>query len=169
MACFVEYAAAASLMNATTKALLLLSALLGPAGCGATPVPQPPGTDYALDVTKVTVEIGGSFVTAVVGAPGAVQPGSFELRITPVSTGDPPLVIGSNQVAADGSFDIAVQGTLVDLYYFEAVEPTGDVYFGVIQGDPPELADPGPDTDGDGSPDAIDCAPQDPNIQGTGC
>lgn len=151
------------------RLFLSLSLLGGSAACVATPIPQPP--DIALDVTKIRFELAGGYVVAVIGEAGAIEPGNFQLRITPVA--DPPsdvqIEIGASDVASDGSFSVLVLGQTTNFFYFEAIGPTGDTYFGTIQGDPPEEVDPGPDTDEDGSPDRIDCAPDDPTRQGSRC
>lgn len=157
-------------MSPTKRRLfLVLSLLVGSWACVATPVPQPP--DIELDVAKIRYELVEGNVVAVIGEPGAIEPGDFELRIRPVP--DPPsdvqIELGTTTVAADGSFSVLLLGHPNDLFYFEAIEPTRDVYFGVIQGDPPAEADPGPDSDEDGSPDRIDCAPDDPTRQGSRC
>jgi hypothetical protein len=151
--------------------LLTLTSL---ASCESTPLPQPP-TDYHLDPQKIGFETSGPRVVAVIGQPGAVSVGGITLRISPIE--DPPtpspVAAGTATIAGDGSFTIEVDGRLENLFYFEAIELQRDVYFGVVRGiepgGPGGGADPGPDTDEDGSPDAIDCAPDDPDVGGQRC
>jgi hypothetical protein len=143
---------------------------VGFAACVATPLPQPPG--FQLDVELVDAE--PSDLTVVFdGAPGALTPGSVDLRITPGPTdSDPILEIGTGPVAADGSFSIVVVSPLENTFFVEALTAQEDVFVAAVAidaGGTVTEVDPGPDTDEDGSPDAVDCAPDDPNLSGQRC
>jgi hypothetical protein len=151
------------------KRLLPSLWLIALAACVATPLPQPP--EFELDADLVEADPLDAGVTFQ-GAPGALTPGPVELRVTPAPTDtDPPLSQGSAQVAADGSFTVFVLSPLVNTFYFEAISADADVFVGALTIDAGIVieADPGPDTDGDGSPDEIDCAPQDPARSGQRC
>ena len=59
-----------------------------------------------------------------------------------------------------------------ELFYFELITPDEDLFLIALQGGfdgPTQEADPGPDRDHDGSPDAIDCAPDDDSYRGQRC
>jgi len=75
--------------------------------------------------------------------------------------GAPP-EIAEVELASDGSFSAEVGGLPGDLLYLELITVTADLFLVAVQGGfdgPAQVADPGPDRDADGSPDAIDCAP----------
>ncbi len=138
--------------------------------CVSTPLPQPPS--YELDISKVSIAGTGEGLT-ISGAPGAVSPTGVELRITPgVPNTDPVLELGSGQVGPDGSFDILVVSPIENQFFFEVIEADEDIFIGVIRGAADGTVtegDPGPDSDGDGSPDEIDCAPDDDTLGGQRC
>ncbi|NUP11421.1 MAG: hypothetical protein HOW73_35700 [Polyangiaceae bacterium] len=152
------------------KLRLVLIGIVGAAwSCTATPLPVPP-VEYELDVEKLEVT---DQPLVFEGNPGAVTPGDVEIRITPgPPDGDPVVEDGTGTVAADGSFTILVESPLPNIFFFEAIEEDEDVFFGAVRVDAAgnvEEADPGPDGDDDGSPDAIDCAPTDPERGGRRC
>jgi hypothetical protein len=139
------------------------------AACVATPLPQPPS--YELDVDAIDVSESGAVTFD--GGPGALTPGSVELRITPGPLdSDPVLELGSGLVDADGSFTISVISPLENVYYFEVITANDDIFVGAVgvdaSGNASEV-DSGGDIDGDGSPDVIDCAPNDPELRGQRC
>lgn len=153
-----------------TRKRLLALCLLALAACVATPLPQPP--TFELDVDAIDAESADAGVTFT-GSEGALRPGSVDLRITPGPTdSDPVLELGTGPVDADGSFTVFVVSPLENTFFVEALTDDEDIFVGAITvdatGDVVE-ADPGPDTDGDGSPDEIDCAPDDPDVRGQRC
>lgn len=153
------------------KRFVLVAFALAAGSCVATPLPQPP-TDYELDIGELSVDTSGQ-AFGIVGTEGAVKPGSIEIRVTPGPTdSDPVLEAGNAQVASDGSFSVIVVSPLPNIFFFEAIEQNDDVFFGAVTIDAAGViseADPGPDADDDGSPDAIDCAPDDPQKRGQRC
>lgn len=162
-------------------AALLLLVLLA-IGCIATPLPQPP-IEYALDVHAVEVRGGNpnmtTTVVTIVGKPGAIRPGGIRIRFTKLPTPNQDILPSLDlvNVAEDGSFAVSAVAGATSTFLIEAVEADQDVYVdaisftilpdgrssGVVRGEP------GPDSDGDESPDAVDCAPDDPAIQGSRC
>lgn len=146
---------------------LLFSAvlLLGTSGgCTATPLPQPPSID-ASRMMLLSTENG----TRVLGTAGAIE-GDFmgDVRAT-VPSLDLRTTI---PVEADGSFDLAVRGAMIEAPHF--LELIGDDDFFAIALEATAtggttVADPGPDADMDGSPDVIDCAPADDTLGGARC
>lgn len=156
------------------KRHILLGLALGlwfAGSCVATPLPQPP--EVELDIEKLTVEGGDGSPVVFVGAPGALSVGDIEVRVTPGPTdSDPVLEIGTAPVAADGSFEVVTISPLDNTYFFEAILADEDVFVAAVTVDvfgTPTLGDAGPDTDEDGSPDAVDCAPEDPDLSGQRC
>jgi hypothetical protein len=140
------------------------------AACVATPLPQPPSFD--LDTELVQADADGTSV-GFVGAPGALTPGPVGVRVTPGPTdSDPILEIGSGDVLADGSFEVLVLSPRENTFYFEAITDDADVFVAAVVVEPDGRVvevDPGPDADADGSPDVIDCAPDDPSLAGQRC
>jgi hypothetical protein len=139
--------------------------------CVATPLPQPPSIE--LDIDKLTVEGTDGAPVVFVGSPGALSVGGIEVRVTPGPTDtDPILEVGTAPVDADGSFDVVVISPLENTYFFEAVLDDEDVFVAAVRVDAtgnPSLGDAGPDSDEDGSPDVVDCAPDDPDVSGQRC
>lgn len=160
------------------RALHLVLALAAVAfGCVATPLPQPP-IEYALDITRVQLAPQTSVLT-LRGSPGAFTPGGVDIRVTPLP--DPnqaflptPSIV---TVAADGSFSVTLAGDPEGTFTFEAIETDRDVFVDAVSGESSPLGDgfvvtqgdAGPDRDEDGSPDVIDCAPDDPELGGSRC
>jgi hypothetical protein len=104
---------------------LVLSLALAIAGCaksrgtgdGITETGNPPvlePDDIALVVTRDAVHI--------VGSPGAVTPGGSQIEIENLATGDAQRVIA----AADGSFDVQVEGSIDDTYTVHALDADTD-------------------------------------------
>jgi len=145
--------------------------LLGLSCCVTTPLPVPP----TIDPERVTItddsESGGVLVE---GSAGAVDPVDQELRIT--YGGEPidsmPPLFDEVETAADGSFSAHVRGTVTSRFFIEAITDDEDLFLVAItvgSRGPSEETDPGPDSDGDGSPDEIDCAPLDDTQGGQRC
>lgn len=143
-------------------------------GCVATPLPLPPNVDPEL----VTIEQTGTESVTIQGARGAIEPGNQIVRITSVT---PPDVIGrvrQNEwiellAGNDGSFVAALVGTRQgDIFFFEALEEDEDLFLIALEGGEGSSAveaNPGDDSDGDGSPDYIDCSPGDDALAGRRC
>ncbi len=151
------------------KRLLTAGSLFALAACVATPLPQPPS--FELDTGAVDVELSDAAVTFI-GSSGALTPGSVDLRVSPGPTdSDPPLELGTATVAEDGSFTVFVVSPDDNIFFFEALTDDEDIFViaVTIDGDAIVEADPGPDTDQDGSPDEIDCAPEDADLSGQRC
>ncbi len=155
-----------------TATLWLLG--LGLTACVTTPLPIPPTADP--ERIGISDSMNGPPEVSVTGGPGAVDPGSEDsnrLRITRVGEpidGAPPFT--EIEIAPDGSFEAVLTGYSSDLFYIELVTDDDDLYLITLQGGmdgPVQSVDPGPDRDGDGSPDAIDCAPDDDSVGGRRC
>ncbi len=148
---------------------LALGACAG--SCVATPLPQPPSLE--LDIEKLSIDSGPGEPVVIVGEPDAVSIGGIDIRVTPGPTDtDPVLEIGDASVAADGSFTVIVVSPLENTYFFERIDGATDEFFAAITIDSSgniSEGDPGPDADGDGSPDEIDCAPDDETLVGQRC
>ncbi len=130
-------------------ALALVSLIV--AGCTATPLPDPPSFDGSR--VMLTNDVGSGLVR-LVGAPGAVTPGSTRLRFTV-----PPRVGVLVATDPDGSFRQVIAASVGETLYVELVLADRDEFADAFTVSIPTLGviDPGGDMDGDGSPDAVDC------------
>jgi hypothetical protein len=156
-----------------TRLIAILAALflIASAGCFTTPLPIPP----TMDPERIDLDAQNGPSTQITGGSGAVDPGdeaSNQLRITSVGEpiDGPPFV--EVEIAPDGSFSANVPGAAENRFYFELITPDEDIFLIALQGGmdgPSEAVDPGPDRDDDGSPDAIDCAPDDDTVTGRRC
>ena len=151
-------------------AALGLAALVWSYGCVATPLPTPPNADPDRFETG---EVGDGTLS-VRGEPGAIEPPGAGVRVTmerdPAAVGLPTRVEATS--GADGAFGpLALAHFPLRSYYVEVVLEDEDVFVFAFRaaGGAFELVDPGPDRDDDGSPDEIDCAPDDPTRAGSRC
>lgn len=139
--------------------------------CVTTPVPVPP-TVVDIDLGKVDIEdeIDAPFVL-IAGGPGSIDPPDTLIRITNAEAEDPPDAFVEFVPDADGSFSTSVPGMSASRYFVEAITEDDDVFLMAFANGPTGVvaADPGPDSDDDGSPDAIDCAPEDDAYRGRRC
>ncbi|MBX3276338.1 MAG: hypothetical protein KF729_39155 [Sandaracinaceae bacterium] len=147
-----------------------LAALLSSYGCVATPLPTPPN---AHPDRFETGEVGDGTLT-VRGEPGAIEPPGANVRVTmerdPAAVGLPTRLEATS--GADGAFGpLALAHFPARTYYVEVVLEDEDVFVFAFRaaGGAFEVVDPGPDRDDDGSPDEIDCAPDDPTRAGSRC
>ena len=149
--------------HASLLAAIALTLALAATGCIATPLPDPPSARTEL----LTITQDQPDRVLVMGAAGAIRPASVGLRLTSSVS---RTTVGTR---ADGSFDATVSGVTGETIYLEAVQPEADTFLVAITSDPAggpaRTTDPGPDRDGDRSPDAIDCAPDDPALSGLRC
>ena len=74
------------------------------------------GNPPVLDRGKVKLEVGADEVH-VTGEPGAAAPGGATIEITNLTTGK----MTDGKAAADGSFDVRVDGSLDDAFVVRAV------------------------------------------------
>ena len=138
------------------------------ASCATTPLPIPP----TADPEHITVVDYDQESVLITGGEGAVDPGGEEIRVgtEPHFAAAPwfeELVTGP-----DGSFSSRISGQRTDRFFIEALLEDEDLFILAFSGGPGDSAvetDPGGDRDSDGSPDAIDCAPDDPTITGRRC
>ena len=146
--------------RSTAAAVAILA--LGALSCTATPLPTPPSATLAL--LDLSAPQAGQ--VSLTGQAGAIQPGGVTVRIASASAAI------ARPVADDGSFAAALSGTRSDVFRLEVIDGGAVTFVVAFTGGPGTSvvpADAGPDGDSDGSPDAIDCAPTDPNAAGRTC
>lgn len=85
-------------------------------GCARTTDSTETGNPPVIDAELVAL-VAESGEVHVVGEPKAVRPGGVELEVKTVSSGE----LSRGMVAADGSLDVAVDGTLDDTYRLRAI------------------------------------------------
>lgn len=146
-------------------------------GCVTTPLPIPPTLTVDADLVEIGYDERGG--VSIVGQPGAVEPGGEEIRVTSTSEIDSTVPLFDEvDVGDDGSFRAWVLGDPTEHYFIEHLQSDEDVFVISIAGyseiDSPDgfetiVVDPGADSDNDGSPDAIDCAPLDETLSGRRC
>jgi hypothetical protein len=157
--------AAACLQTRPRIKAALFALLFAAASCEATPLPLPPTGVPTDDPAKMRIAEATQEIT-LSGEAGAIQPGGGVLRIT----GDGVAV--EDVVGEDGSFSATLPGAASDVLYLEVVGETDDVFVGAVTGATGGAvieAPAGPDGDGDGSPDAVDCARLDASKHGRRC
>ena len=136
------------------------------AACIATPLPTPPSVDTErLSLTQADAER-----VTLVGEERAVQvDGIARLRVSGARAWT------EVPVSEFGAFTATLPGQLADIYYLEAIIEDEDLFLIALStpsgggGGPVEERDSGTDRDGDGSPDAVDCAPDDASRSGRRC
>lgn len=157
-------------------ALTLLS--LTVAGCVADPLPMPPTVTPTMNVEAITMFDDGDTIRFE-GSADAISEGNVALRFSAVA---PPFdgvaedVVGTSS-NDDGSFVVTLSGELTYRFFVEALIPDTEAFLGALAPvclmctGPLEvgMADSGTDRDGDGSPDVIDCAPDDEDLLGQQC
>jgi hypothetical protein len=137
--------------------------------CIATPLPTPPTADPDR-ITIVDAEGG----VRIQGEPGAIGPSPADVRITweppPTASARPERV--ETTTTREGAFTAHLSGDRTSRYYLELLTADDDLFLVTITGGPGDSAvmvDSGSDRDGDGSPDFVDCAPDDPSLRGQRC
>ncbi len=152
-----------------SAALLIVLPVAVLTGCVTTPVPVPPTVDVDLTTIDIWDDIDTPFIQ-ITGGLGAIDPPDTTIRITTVADDTPPhpsIEIVPND---DGSFTANVE--LGGRYYLEAITEDDDVFLLAIANGPEGevISVPaGDDSDDDGSPDVIDCAPEDDRYRGQRC
>lgn len=141
--------------------------------CAPTPLPQPPD-DRTASFDLFSMRSISAALVAIDGAPGAITPGDVTIRFTYEPPPNVVLMVPpvETTVVDDGSFAITTEGTVDGTYFVESLEADEDRFLGAFTGGPNDTVvavDPGPDADGDGSPDEIDCAPDDATRTGQRC
>jgi hypothetical protein len=157
----------ASMSRRALRAFFVATCALLASRCVATPLPDPPSADArAMSLVSSTPT-----TVTLLGRDGAIQPGGTRIRVTDPVTGN----AGGRRevhVTASGAFQSEIAGSTADTIYVELLEASGVRFLAAVRdggGGAAVSADPGPDRDGDGSPDAIDCAPDDPSLRGREC
>jgi hypothetical protein len=133
-------------------------------GCTATPLPTPP----SAAPERMHLFTFRDAHVVLTGTPASLERfDGISLRVTG------PAGHAEARPLPDGSFFVVVGGTRADRYFLEALLPQEDRFLVAITGgasDGDALSiDSGPDSDRDGSPDAIDCAPLDASVGGRRC
>lgn len=137
-------------------------AVLGLATCVATPLPDPP----SIDTAALTIEAADAGNVTLTGAGGAVQPSGITLRVTDVAANS------RVEVAVDGkgAFVATLPGVVSDTLFLE--DASSEAFVVAVSSDGKGGAvevSAGPDADGDGSPDAVDCDDGDDTVRGSSC
>jgi hypothetical protein len=148
------------------------------AGCVTTPLPIPP--TLTVDVNQIDLGRDDRGGVEIIGRPGAIDPGGEDVRMTSgsdIDSAEPEF--DEFTVNDDGSFQTWLRGDPSNIFFIEHIWTSEDIFvtaiFGFSEVDGPDvpyealIADPGADSDGDGSPDAIDCAPLDETLSGRRC
>jgi len=149
---------------------LCAAVLLALAGCNATPLPDPP----SLHAELLRLEQSQPDQLTLTGLAGAITPAASMIRVTDLMSGSPgmPSVV-TTTTSATGAFSVVLPGLRTDWLYIELLRAPDSVFLGAVTGAPPPPAvmeSAAIDTDGDSTPNAIDCAPADPTrAEGAGC
>jgi hypothetical protein len=99
--------------RALLATLLATSVSLAAMGCVVSPQPSPPGPTLEASLVSPGLTPEAAFEGVIVrGAPGTVDPPEGVVVVTNLDASDPPSIA---PVAADGSFEIAVPGTVADV------------------------------------------------------
>lgn len=147
-------------------ALVAMVVAVGIPACNATPLPMPPSA--RVDPSRMSLTSAQTTTITLRGSAGAITPGDVELRVTG------PFGLSERRVRPDGSFVATLSGTLDDVLFLERIEADRDRFLIAVQraaagGEAVEAAPMPDDRDGDESPDAIDCAPDDDAQGGRRC
>jgi hypothetical protein len=155
------------------KAITLCVVIAMLVACATTPVPVPPTVEVTPELISATYGDEEMLKLFIEGAPGAIEPPNVLLRIISVdgddSTTDPFIEFNPN---ADGSFNQTVPGQAGLSHYLEVIDEDDDWFLMAFTAGPNDTiveVEPGNDGDGDGSPDAIDCAPENDQYRGQRC
>ena len=151
---------------------VVAAAMLSASACTATPLPTPP--TVSADVGRIEVEMDPGGGVIIRGGEDAVTPPGTAIRLTlpPPMTGTGVPDIAETVTNSDGSFMVNLPGSATSVFYLEALLTDADVFllaFTAGIGDGTVAVDSLPDLDMDGSPDEIDCAPDDDTYQGQRC
>lgn len=157
-------------MHQGSRRLAIITSIAGllswsVSGCAVRPVPDPPSE---VDAERMTISQASSDSVMLTGLSGAIRRAGVALRVSNSGTRDRSQVV----VGQDGGFVVVVRGLRSDTYYLEALEGGVDDFLVAVTGaanDAVVAATAGSDRDGDRSPDAIDCAPDDAAIGGSRC
>jgi hypothetical protein len=148
----------------------LATLLLAVGGCVATPLPHPPTADPDL-MHLEDHEEGGVVLS---GDDGSIDPGGQALRVTVVPGPSSTARLRPLDTTADaaGRFSVLFAAERTDFFFIEAILEDEDLFLIAVTGGPDGGVRPIvglSDRDEDGSPDDIDCAPDDPTRSGQRC
>lgn len=138
-------------------------ALLGE-GCAVRPIPEPP----SVDTSRMSLTEAAPDSVVLTGSPGAIASGGAALRVANPESRDRSQVL----VGPSGDFEVVLRGSRDHVLFLEILGPETDAFLVAVTGGPDvsvETVSPGPDQDGDLSPDAIDCAPNEAALGGSRC